>query len=331
MHSIGIIGVGTMGKVHAECWSQIQDTRIAGVVSLQKEHAERLASQYNATAYHSIEAMLENKAINIIDICTPTLYHKEQVLLGLTAGKHVFCEKPLALTLEEGQAILQAAKPAKTIFMVGHVVRFFHEYRAAKAIIDSGELGTIGVVRTTRAGGYPMGWNDWYGNYEMSGGVAQDMVIHDFDFLRWCFGNVKRVYAKLLTYKKLYRSDYVLATLRFKSEAIAHCEGSWAHQPGTFFTKLEVAGEKGVLEFDSRKSTPLQISLRRTEGSVRTGVMIPESPVNESPYLLELKHFVQCIDENKPPSVTPEDAYEALRISLAVLESARTNTPVVLE
>jgi predicted dehydrogenase len=330
MHKVGIVGGGTMGKVHAECWSKIPNAKVVGIADIQFESAQLLASKHDAMAFASIEDMLRREEIDILGVCTPTPYHREQVLMGLAAGKHVFTEKPLALNLEEGQEILHAARKSETEFMVGHVVRFFHEYRAAKAIIDSGEIGKIGIVRTTRTGSHPIGWNDWFGNSEMSGGVAQDMVIHDFDFLRWCFGEVKRVYAKLLTYKKLYHTDYVLATLRFKSGIIAHCEGSWAHQPGTFYTRIEVAGDKGMLEFDSRKSVPVQISPRKTEGTVQTGVMIPESPMNESPYLLQLKHFVDCIDGTTQPLITPEDAYEALRISLAVMESARTGSPVAL-
>jgi predicted dehydrogenase len=324
MHNIAIIGSGTMGREHIKYWSQIAGVNVVGVFSVTKESAERLALQHGAETFDSFDQVLGRDDIAIVDVCAPTPFHKDYIVKSLAAGKHVFSEKPLALTLEEGEEIVRAAKQARTKMMVGHVVRFFHEYCAARETVLSGQLGRIGVVRTTRAGGFPKGWQDWYDNHAMSGGVPQDLIIHDLDFLRWCFGDVKRVYAKALTYQNLKHSDYILATLRFNNGTIAHCEGSWAHQPGTFFTRLEICGSKGMLEFDSRKAIPVAMSLKKTEGTTQAGVMLPESPVNENPYLLELKHFIECIDANKQPIVTPADALQALKISLALLESVRS-------
>ena len=95
-------------------------------------------------------------------------------------------------------------------------------------MIDAGELGTVGVARTSRRSPFLTGWNDWYADWRMSGGVLVDLVIHDFDFLRWSLGEVEKVYAKGVMGREYNRLDYALVTLRFESGAIAHVEGQWS-------------------------------------------------------------------------------------------------------
>ena len=99
----------------------------------------------------------------------------------------------------------------------GHVVRFFPEYVGIKEKIDAGDLGTVGVVRTSRRSPFLLGWNDWYADWRVSGGVLLDLVIHDFDFLRWALGEVERVYARGMLGREYNRLDYVLVTLRFRA------------------------------------------------------------------------------------------------------------------
>jgi len=154
------------------------------------------------------------------------------------------------------------------------------------------------------------------------------MIIHDFDFLRWCFGGVERVYAKgLVNTHHFGKVDYALVTFRFASGLIAHVEGSWSH-PGGFRTRCEIAGTKGLLSFDSQRDVPLRVETpaQATGG----GVAVPESPVLEDPYSLELKHFIDCVKEGRAPCITAEDAYEALEMALAALESIETGRPVSL-
>ena len=134
-------------------------------------------------------------------------------------------EKPIARTIEDAREILDAFSGEGPRLFVGHVVRFFPEYVRIKNKIDAGELGTIGVVRTSRRSPFLTGWNDWYADWRVSGGVLVDLLIHDFDFLRWALGNVERVYACSVLGGEYNRRDYALVTLRFESSAIAHVEG----------------------------------------------------------------------------------------------------------
>lgn len=330
MVKIGIIGAGFTGGIHASSYTVIPNAELIAIADINMEKAKEVANRFNAKAYDSFQTMLNECEMDMVDVCLPTNLHKEYVLKAAKAGKHVFCEKPLARSTEDTEVMIEACKSAGIKFMVGHVVRFFHEFVRAKEIIEGGMIGKPGLVRTTRAAGFPTASQDWYADIDKSGGVILDMIIHDFDFLRWCFGEVERVYAESLTYKKVKRTDYALIILRFKNGIIAHVEGSWAHPAGTFFTRLEVAGDQGLLEFDSRKATPIKLALKQ-EDRAFVGVAIPESPVEEDPYTLELKHFIKCIESDEEPMITGSEAMASLKVALAALESAQTGKIVILE
>lgn len=330
MVKVGMIGAGFTGGIHASSYANVPDTELVAIVDVDMKRAEELANRFNTKAYNNFQTMLNECKIDMIDVCLPTNLHKEYVLKAAKADKHVFCEKPLARSLEDAEVMIETCKSAEIKFMIGHVVRFFHEFVRAKQIIESGVIGKPGLVRTTRAAGFPTASQDWYADIDKSGGPILDLVSHDFDFLRWCFGEIERVYAKSLTYKKVKRTDYALIILRFKNGIIAHVEGSWAHPVGTFFTRLEVAGTQGLLEFDSRKATPIKVALKQEAGPF-VGITIPESPVEEAPYTLQLKYFIKCIENDKEPMISGTEAMASLKVALAALESARTGKLVTLE
>ena len=158
------------------------------------------------------------------------------------------------------------------------------------------------------------------------------MIVHDFDWLRWTFGPVTRVFAQGLYGKPEHagKRDYALVTLRHESGAVSHVTGSWAH-PGGFRTTLEVAGDAGLIEHDSARSAPLTFSPQAAVGG-GGGVAVPESPLaaEESPYYLELRAFIKALDGDTAPPVTVYDAREAARIALAALESIESGKAVTL-
>ena len=216
---------------------------------------------------------------------------------------------------------------------IAHVVRFFPQYARAKALMDAGELGRPGVLRTIRAGSFPRpDSTTWYEDFERSGGVVMDLSIHDLDFARWIFGEVERVYARGLTFTDRNKSDHCLITLRFKNGAIGHIEGSWGFPPGQFNTALEIAGEGTLLEWDSRDGSPLTVQLDQNKvGDEKVpGSDSPLYPTDD-PYYQELKHVLECLEADEPFLVTPQDGLMALKLSLAAIESVKTGQPVTLE
>jgi UDP-N-acetylglucosamine 3-dehydrogenase len=324
-----VIGAGTMGSTHGEAFSKMENVSLAGIVDINMEKAKQLAEKLGTKAFETYEEAIDQlDPIDVVSICLPTPFHKTFLEKAADQGQHIICEKPLARNLRDAREMIDYCKEKNVKLFVGHVVRFFPEYVKAKQIMEQGSIGKVAVARTYRGGAFPYGSNDWYADYESSGGLVLDMIIHDFDFLRWCFGDVERVYAKSVEKGNERRVDYSLITLRFKSGVIAHVEGSWAHQ--TFTTKFEFAGEAGIIEHDSSKAVPVTFA-GRTQSNSGGGVAVPESPLKKSPYYLELSHFLTCIESDSEPIVTAEDAYKAMEIALAALRSIETKKEVQLD
>ncbi|WP_082235346.1 Gfo/Idh/MocA family protein [Halobacillus massiliensis] len=328
MKNILLIGAGTMGTVHAQTYQSIKDANLVGIVDFRKEKANELAKASETQAFYSLEdAVEELEQIDLIDICLPTHLHKEYVQKAADLGVHVCCEKPLALTLEEADEMMNYCDEKGVRLFVGHVVRFFPEYVQAKEKVEQGVIGKPAVVRTSRGGVFPTGWTDWYADFNKSGGLLLDLVIHDFDYLRWCFGEVERVFAKNLSSRRNDRNDYSLVTLRFNNGIIAHVEGTWAHEG--FSSKFEFAGTKGIIDYDSSEVSPVR-AVKKSPVQQTSGVVVPESPLKATPFYKELSHFIECLEKDQEPIVTPQDGYKAMEIAFAAKKSAETGEPVYL-
>jgi len=328
MHKVGIIGCGGMGRGHAGNLSAIPGVEVVATTDKNPAAAEALAKVYGAKVYADTPSLLDTAPVDIVAICTPTDVHAEVAIAAAKNGKQILVEKPLARTLEQADQVIAAVEKVGVRMLVGHVLRFFPEYVTAKGLLDGGQIGRPAVCRTTRASHHPRGSDDWFADYEKSGGVVLDMLIHDFDLVRWYFGEVERVYCRGLAYAGLDHIDYALITLRHASKVITHVEASWALPAGNFMTKLEIAGDEGLLDFNNESSVPLKVLRKQTGDELAPGVIVPESPVAKSPYRLEDEHFISCLDSGAPFAVSPQDARAALAIGLAALESERTGQPV---
>jgi predicted dehydrogenase len=330
MIRVGLIGCGTMGRVHGEAYANLPGARLMAVTDVRRQVAQEVAGLSGAEVLTDARALIARPELDAVDICVPTPFHKDLIIEAASAGKHVFTEKPLARTLPEAEEALEAVRRAGVKLMVGHVLRFAPPYLKAKEAVTGGWVGRPGVIRTTRGGGgFPTAWQDWYANVRWSGGIILDMLIHDLDFLRWCFGEVERVYAKTTVNREIGRYEYALIVLKFKSGVLAHVEGTW-HDVGGFFYGYEIAGDGGLMSFDSRTATPIR-TVTFAQGAGRAaGVAIPENPTAENPYQAEIAHFVECLETGQEPRVTGEDGYKAMEIALAAIRSAETGEPVVL-
>src|SRR5215204_2603607 len=220
---VGLVGAGFMGGVHLNAYAAIPEVEVVGVADARTEAAVAGAKMVGARPYASFEELVAAEDVELVDVCLPTAFHRDLALLAAGEGKHVILEKPIARTMEDAREILEAFSDDGPRLFVGHVVRFFPEYVRIKEKIDAGDLGTIGVVRTSRRSPFLLGWNDWYADWRVSGGVLLDLVIHDFDFLRWALG-----------------------------------EGHWGY-PGPFNYSIEVAGSDALLAVDSTEPTSLQL------------------------------------------------------------------------
>jgi UDP-N-acetylglucosamine 3-dehydrogenase len=327
VHQVAIWGAGSMGKVHANCYRQCDEAEVKYVIDRDMEKARSIAALCRAIPQADPGTALKDPKVDIIDVCLPTYLHRECVEKAAHAGKHVFCEKPIALTVDDAKAMIETCKSNNVKLGIGHVLRYFPEYEIAHDMITSGRLGEIGVVRMYRTGPFPKGWEDWYLDDRRSGSLLLDLSIHDFDFLAWCFGDVERVFARCARHDRPL--EYALVIIRMKCGAIAHVEGSWAH-PAQFSYRFEVSGSLGMIESDSRKAQPITV-LTRDTNTGKPGVAVPESPLKDKhPYLREIRDFLSFLRGETTPRVTPEDALGALKISLAALKSAKTGEVVLV-
>lgn len=325
---VGIVGTGFMGQAHAAGWAETPAV-IAGFVSKDGETAVSLTTQYGGRIYPDLASILAD--VDVVDICTPTHLHHEMVLQAAAAGKHVVCEKPLARTLVQAQEMMEACDAAGVKLLVAHVVRFFPEYALAKQKVENGDVGKTAVIRLKRGAFQPKKAQDnWFVDFEKSGGMMLDLMIHDFDYARWVGGEVVQVYAKTVGNSHSDAVvDHGLAILTHANGTISHIEGSWAYPPPMFRTQLEIAGDNGLVQFDSEKMAAISVHLHK-RGADAPDVALPGSPLGESPYTTQIKEFYDYLENDGDVRVTAVDGCKALQIALAAIESAQIGQPVVL-
>jgi len=299
---------------------------VAVCADMNLEAAKTLANIYGAEAVSDGLKALARPDIDVVCIATPTTTHAAFVKAAAKAGKHIFCEKPFCRTLKECREAIAAARKAKVKLFVGHVVRYFHEFEALRAQIAAGKIGEPGWAKITRGGIFPGGPKSWFANYEASGGVTLDCMIHDLDWLRFVFGEPERIFCQALMRTKPEPLDYSQVTMRMKSGLIATVIGTWAH-PAGFRVTAEVCGSGGMLRYDSSEA-PLA-SMKRDHGN-GPSMIVPASPVLKSPYQSEWEDFAAWLRDDRTPRVTPEDAARAVEIALAALESAKTGKAIAL-
>lgn len=324
---VGIAGVGFMGSTHAAGWAETE-AQMVGLVAETVQEAQPLAAQYGLKVYPDLARMLPE--VDVVDICTPTHLHHEMTLQAAAAGKHVVCEKPLARTIQQAREMVSACQKAGVHLLVAHVVRFFPEYALAKSLVADGQVGKPGVLRLAR-GSYrpkkPVG--NWFLDEEKSGGILMDLMIHDFDYARWIAGEVASVFARKVSAAHAGASvDYGLVILKHLDGALSHIAGAWAYPPPTFRTHIEIAGDGGLLEFDSDDTAPIRNLILRKGGDA-PDVGLPSSPTSESPYTTQIKEFYRCLSEGSPVRVSAEDGLAAVQIAEAAIESARRGEAVV--
>ncbi|MFW6065817.1 MAG: Gfo/Idh/MocA family protein, partial [Planctomycetota bacterium] len=179
---VGVVGLGMMGRTHLTAYRDIPQADVVALCDSDpdRREGERSAAP-GARATGNYRELLEDSGIDAVDLCVPTHLHATLTVEALEAGKHVFCEKPMALRTDQARAMLAAAETAGRTLMVGHVLRFWPEYVAIKQIIDDGRFGRVRSAALRRISG-PPGWDaGWYADASLSGSAAMDLHIHDVD------------------------------------------------------------------------------------------------------------------------------------------------------
>lgn len=313
--SFGLIGAGWIGSYHAETLaSRLPTTRLVAVADPDSAAAQRFPNQHH---YADPMELIADPAVEAVAICSPATSHADLVVAAAQAGKHVFCEKPMALTLADADRAVDAARDAGVALQVGFNRRFADDFAAVRARIDSGAVGTPQLLRSlTRDPGISV---------EVASRVKpwtifNETLIHDFDTLCWLNpgARVTEVYAQAdaLVHPQFAQQgflDTAVVQLRFDNGAFAVAEASFQAVYG-YDVRGEVFGSGGVLQAGRAPDEA---------GSLNTELFADA-------YTKQFAHFAECVLAGREPSVTGVDARVALEIALAARESVETKAPVVL-
>ncbi|MFB3882314.1 MAG: Gfo/Idh/MocA family protein [Armatimonadota bacterium] len=318
---IGLIGCGQMGRSLAEAIAQRSDARLVGAADPAAEARDRAAREYGATAFEDYRGLLSQDGIGAVVIATPSHLHREVAVCAAEAGKHVFCEKPMALSVADCDAMIRAAERAGVKLMIGHVLRLMFPWWRIKELASEGELGAPVCVSIRRA--HPWAGRGWRGQRELSGGPLFEVSVHELDFMRHLCGEVAQVSAygaRFVEQEAGYHDSYLI-NLRFRSGAIGQLHGG-ATAAGHFYDG-RVLCPKGTLAFGPEWGTatvqrpggePEQL-----RGDGRSG------PVGVD---WEIESFVRCVVRDEPPIVTSSDGRAAVQLAEAAYRSMAEGRPV---
>ncbi|MCW2928636.1 MAG: oxidoreductase domain protein [Thermoleophilia bacterium] len=325
---LAIIGAGLMGSQHAASASACAAVDLVGVHAADADQARALAERHGVEVFGTLEDVLADDRIEAVLVATPTSSHAQVAHLAIAAGRHAFVEKPVTRSLEDALALRAAARAGDVVVGVGHVIRYFPEYREIHDAIERGDIGTPAVATFGRRCQQP-DWapDHWHTDMARSGGVAVDMLVHDVDLVRWCFGEPTEVYARVVGSDRHGGLDYALATLTVPDGPICHLHGSWA-EPDGFSQSAEVCGSAGMITYDSRGTDELQLATHA--GSNTATALPPPPPGDRDPFQRQLADFARAIRTGVAMPGDLDWAIGSLRVALAMLESSDRRDVVTL-
>ncbi len=329
---VGVIGLGRMGQLYARTLAtQVTGVQLYAVAEFADQLRATTANEFAVPhVYADVQDLLALPELDAVVIATPTSIHPELVIAAARAGKAIFCEKPLALTLAETHAALDAVAQAHVPLQVGFMRRFDTGYQKAKALIDEGHIGR--PVTFKSIGRDPFCPRREYADPVMSGGLIIDMAIHDFDLARWLMGSeVERVSAEgtLLVCKDLESVgdiDNAVINLRFVNGALGNVEVSRNAFYG-YDIRTEVLGSEGALVIGTHQQTPVVLLTRAGAQHDVTPYLLERFG---DAYRAQMQHFVGSLRKGQPPSVSGADGLAAFEIGLAATRAYQTGRPVAL-
>jgi predicted dehydrogenase len=327
------IGLMSLAHHHAEAYLEslphLPGVEITGLADDDRERGQRTARQFGARWFESYESLLDTKPDGVV-ICSENNRHRPLAEMAADAGSHVLCEKPLATTVEDCRAMINACDKAGVKLMTAFPMRFSAPLLEVKSRLDAGELGQVYCFNCTNQGELPRKHRDWFVDQALAGGGAvMDHTVHLADILRWYLSSeVVEVYAQT---NRIFHADEVavetggLLMLTFANGVFATVDCSWSKPP--YFPTwggltFELIAERGAVQVDAFRQnlTVYRHDLGRAAwlnwGSDANGAMIAD--------------FVAAIRENRPPRVTGVDGYRAVQVALAAYQSVQSGQPVRL-
>lgn len=337
MFKIGIIGCGKIAQVrHIPEYAAHPDAELAGFYDLNKERAEELAILHGGKAYESYEELLADPEINAVSVCVANHAHAEITMAALRAGKHVLCEKPMAMTLAECEAMVDTAKETGRFLMIGHNQRLAKAHAKARKLVESGLIGTIVTFKTNFAHGGPETWSIdpgssvWFFDKKKAVmGAMADLGIHKTDLVQFLTGSkVSEVLAFLGTLDKrdaagslIGVDDNAICIYYMENGSVGTMTASWTCY-GAEDNSTILYGTKGVMKIYSDPAHSIVVELK---GGERISYDIDQIQTNDNQTksgVIDL--FMESLVTNTPPEISGEEALSAMRAVFAAVKSSET-------
>jgi predicted dehydrogenase len=334
---VAVFGCGAIAeRRHIPEYAANENVELVAFADPIVERAEKMAETYGGKAYSRYEELLASEEVDAVSVCTPNYLHAPMAIAAANAGKHVLVEKPMAVTTEEGEQMIEAAKKNGVYLMVGHNQRLMPPHIKAKEILDSGKLGKVLNFRTSFGHPGPEGWSvdgaeSWFFRKEEAiMGAMGDLGVHKSDFIRYLLDDeVSEVAGFISTLHKENTKvdDNATCLLRMKSGAIGTLVASWTqYRAGDNSTVLWC--ENGVMKIGTVEGDEVIVEL--TNGTVETykvGAMATNEKQVPSGVI---DAFVESIVTQTPPSISGEEGLRSLQVILAAFESEKTGQIVKL-
>ena len=343
---LAIIGTGSIAHTHAKAIAEIAEARLIGVYNKTKSKADAFAAQYQCKSYDSLESMLDNEEIEIACICTPSGVHLEPALACIAAGKHCLIEKPLEVTLERCDRIIQAAHKAGVKIGTIFPSRFYKGSRELKKALNKKRFGSLvlgdAYVKWNRSPEYYQS-GKWRGTWKLDGGGAlMNQGIHSVDLLQWYMGSVKSVQA--ISTRALHKSieveDTIVAVVEFENGALGTIECSTAVFPGAK-KRIEIRGTGGsaILEgdeliewsFKNSEENDKKINSKIGNVSGSSGGAADPKDISYKGHQRQIEDMIDAIKEEKQPLITGKEGKKSVEIIEAIYKSARTGEKVSID
>jgi UDP-N-acetylglucosamine 3-dehydrogenase len=300
--NVAVIGCGSWGENHARVYTELPLTKLEIVVDLDKHRARLIGEKYRADWSTDIDTALDEKVVEAVSVCTPTVTHADIALRAIEAGKHVLVEKPMTNTIKEAKNLIGAAEKRGVKLSVGFVERFNPAVTKTLELIEKGSIGDVILAHTKRVSRRPLRVGDI--------GVIKDLAIHDIDIVNQIFRiEPETVFCTAGSIAHQFE-DYANINLRYPGNRNAFIETNWL-TPRTV-RDLTVTGSEGIITVHYRSQ---ELTIENDERLIQ-----PFIPYQE-PLYLELENFASAIMEDSTPKVTGRDGLRALSISEAALLS----------
>ena len=324
------LGIMSFAHLHAEAYvhniQAIPEVELIGIADDDSDRGRAFADQYQLPFHASYQALLDAKPDGVL-VCSENSRHRSLVEMAAAGGVHVLCEKPLATTLEDAQAMIEACRTAGVILMTAFPMRFSAPLLEVKGQLDAGALGQVYCLNTTNQGRMPIAERSWFVDRELAGGGAiMDHTVHLADIMRWFLGNeVTEVYAQsnhILHSQTVEVETAGLLMLTFADGTFATIDCSWSkplNYPTWGGLTMELISARGLTVIDAfSQNLNVYQQLPATNAWHYWGSDANQAMVEE---------FVAAIRDGRQPAVTGKDGYRALEITLAAYQSAATGRP----